>query len=89
MSAAAVAEVDVTLDGSSEREMQGKGSWRFVFASSPGIAKPAERVCMEAPTAQVPLQGFQFSWKTKSSAVFAVHPARLCKPGVSVGSHQS
>lgn len=43
---------------------------------APGIAKPVERVCMEAPVVQVhvqvPLQGFQFSWKRKSSAVFPV-----------------
>ena len=72
MSAAAMAEVEVTLDGSLESEMQGKGSWRFVLTRAPGIAKPAERVCTEAPSVQVPLQGFQFSWKRKSSAVFPV-----------------
>lgn len=58
MSAAAVAGVEITLDRSLEREMQGKGSWRFVLTLAPGIAKPAERVCTEAPAAQLPLQGF-------------------------------
>lgn len=38
MPAVAVAGVEVTLDVSLEREMQGEGIWRSV----PGIAEPAE-----------------------------------------------
>lgn len=47
-----------------------QGSWRLVPNPVPGTVRPAERVCTEAPAVQLPLQGFQFSWKRKSSAVF-------------------
>lgn len=56
MPAVAVAGVEVTLNVSLEREMQGKGIWRSVLIPNPGIAEPAE--CTEGPTIQVPLQGF-------------------------------
>jgi len=72
MSAEAVAEVEITLDGPLEREMQGQGGWRFLLTPAVGIARPAERVGTEAPVVPVPLQGFQFSQKRKSSAVFPV-----------------
>lgn len=38
----ATAGVEVTLDVSFQREMQGKGIWRPVLIPIPGIAKPAE-----------------------------------------------
>lgn len=42
MPAVAVAGVEVTLDVSLEREMQGEGIWRSVLIPIPGIAEPAE-----------------------------------------------
>lgn len=66
---------------------------RGVEVCAPGIAKPAEHVSTEAPTVQVPPQGFQFSWKRKSSAVFPVQNGSTLpgcvSQGVSLGSCQS
>lgn len=42
MPAVAVAGVEVTLDVSLEREMQGEGIWRSVLIPIPGIGEPAE-----------------------------------------------
>lgn len=71
MCVASMAEIEATLDGSLEREVQSKGSWRFVLTPAPEISKPAEHVCTEAPAVQVPLQSFH-SWKRKSCAMFPV-----------------
>lgn len=95
MSAAAVAEVEVTLDGSLEREMQGKGSWSFVLAPTLGIAKPVECVCTEARGSHSTGTSAGFPVLTEKKILCHVpgarwqHPARLCKPGASLGSRLS